>query len=103
MSFPGDSVVKNLPANAGDTGDEGLIPGWRRSPGGGHSNPLQNSYRENPMDRGAWWATVQEVAKIQTRLKRPSTYLTTVLVSLKNEDGSTWIETIFYIDEKILH
>ena len=55
------------------------------------------------MDRGAWWATVQEVAKIQTRLKRPSTYLTTVLVSLKNEDGSTWIETIFYIDEKILH
>ena len=55
------------------------------------------------MDRGAWWATVQEVAEIQTRLKRPSTYLTTVLISLKNEDGSTCIETIFYVDEKILH
>ena len=44
-------VVKNLPANAGDTS---MIPGLGRSPGGGHGNPLQYSCLENPMDRGAW-------------------------------------------------
>ena len=48
----------------------GSIPGLRRSPGGGHSNPLQYSCLENPMDRGAWWATVHRVVKSQTRLKR---------------------------------
>ena len=52
-------VVKNPPANTGDLRDAGLIPGWGRSPGGGHGNPLQYSCLENPMDRGAWWATVQ--------------------------------------------
>ena len=46
--------VENLPANAGDTGDLGLIPGSGRSPGGGHGHPLQYSCLENPMDRGAW-------------------------------------------------
>jgi len=46
-------VVKNLPANARDIEDSGLIPGWGRSPGEGHGNPLQDSYLENPMDRGA--------------------------------------------------
>jgi len=51
-------LVKNLPANAGDVRDAGLIPGMKRSPGGGHGNPLQYSCLENPMDRGAWWATV---------------------------------------------
>ena len=51
--------VKNLPANAGDRRDMGLIPGWGRSPGGGHGNPLQYSYLKNPMDREAWWATVR--------------------------------------------
>ena len=51
-------VVKNPPANAGDPGDVGSIPGLRRSPGEGHGNPLQCSCLENPMDRGAWWATV---------------------------------------------
>ena len=49
---PGGSVVKNLPANAGDTGDSSLIPRLGRSPGGGHGNPLQYSYLENPTDRG---------------------------------------------------
>ena len=44
-------VVKNLPANVGDLGDVSLIPGSGRSPGGGHSNPLQNSCLENTMDR----------------------------------------------------
>ena len=50
-------VVKNPPANAGDMGDAGLIPGSGRSPRGGHGNPLQYSCLENPMDRGAWQAT----------------------------------------------
>ena len=63
-------VTKNPIANAGDTRDLGLIPGWRRSPGGGHGNPLQDSCLENPMDQGAWWATVHRVAKSQTQLKR---------------------------------
>ena len=59
-------MVKNLPANVGDVGDvrdTGLIPGLRRSPGGRHGNPLQYSYLENPLDRGAWWVTVPGVAK----------------------------------------
>ena len=50
--------VKNLPANSGNIRDSSLIPGSGRSPGGGHGNPLQYSCLENPMDRGAWWATV---------------------------------------------
>ena len=59
-------LVKNPPANAGDLGDEGLIPGLGRSPGGGHRNSLQYSCLENPMDRGVWWDTVHGVAKSQT-------------------------------------
>ena len=59
-------VVKNLPAKAGDTGS---FPGSGRSPGGGHGNPLQYSCLENPMDIGAWWATVHGVAQIQRELK----------------------------------
>ena len=54
-------MVKNPPVNAGDVRDVGLIPGLRRSPGGGHGNPLQYSCLENPMGRGAWWATVHRV------------------------------------------
>ena len=71
--FPDGSVVKNLSANAGDAGGVGLIPGSGRSPGGGKGNPLQNSCLENPMDRGAWWATVHSVAKSWTWLKQLST------------------------------
>ena len=52
--FPGGTVVKSLPANAGDGGDVGSIPGLGRSPGVGNGNPLQDSCLENPMDRGAW-------------------------------------------------
>ena len=50
-------MVKDLPANAGDTGDQGSIPGSGRSPGGGKGDPLQYSCLENPVDRGAWWTT----------------------------------------------
>ena len=70
-------MVKNLPANVGDIRDSGLIPGLGRSPGAGNGNPLQYSCLENPMDRGAWWATVHGVAKSQTRLKLLSTHACT--------------------------
>ena len=56
-------MVKNLPANAGDTDS---IPGSGRSPGGGNGNPLQYSCLKNPMDRGAWQVTGHRVAKSQT-------------------------------------
>ena len=61
-------VVKNPPANAEDPRNAGLIPGLGRSPGGGHGNPLQYSCLGNPVDRGAWWATVHGVTKSQTWL-----------------------------------
>ena len=66
MGFLGGSVVKNPPANAEDPCS---IPGLGRSPAEGNGNPLQYSFLENPMDSGAWQATVQRVAKSQTQLK----------------------------------
>ena len=68
-SFPGGSEGKASACNAGDLGS---IPGSGRSPGGGNGNPLQYSCRENPMDRGAWWATVHRIPKSWTQLKRCS-------------------------------
>ena len=59
-------MVKNPPTSAGDIRDVGLIPGSGRSLGGGHGNPLQYSCLENPMDRGAWQATVHRVAESDT-------------------------------------
>ena len=67
-------LVKNLPANAGDVRDRGLIPGLGRFPGGGNGNLFQYFCLENPMDKEAWWATAHSVAKSRTRLKRLSTY-----------------------------
>ena len=61
-------VVKNLPANAGDIRDVGLISGLGRSPGGGNGNLLQYSCLENPMDRGAWQTIVHGVPKSWTQL-----------------------------------
>ena len=72
--FPGVLMVKNPPANAGDIGDMGSIPGLGTSPGGGHGDPLQYSCLENPMDRGAWWAIVHGVTNIQKQLKQLSTH-----------------------------
>ena len=68
--FPYSSAVKNLLANVGDARsvDSGLISGLGRSPGEGHGNSLQYSCLENPMDRGAWQATVHGLTKSQTRL-----------------------------------
>ena len=67
-------AVKNLLASAGDIKETqvGEIPGLGRSPGGGHSNPLQYSCLENPMDRGAWWDMAHGVAKTWTQLKHIS-------------------------------
>ena len=65
-------LVKNLPANAGDTEDAISIPRLGRSPGGGHSNPLQYSCLKNPMYRGAWQATAHRVTKSWTQLKQHS-------------------------------
>ena len=68
-------LVKNLPPNAGDVRDTGSIPGSGRPSGEGHDTPLQYSRMENPMDRGAWRATVNGVAKSWTRLKQLSMYI----------------------------
>ena len=67
-------VIRSLHVSAGDLRDAGSIPGSGRSPGGGNGNPLQCSCLENPMDRGAWWATVHGATKSQTRLQRLRMY-----------------------------
>ena len=69
QACPGGTVVKNLPANAGDAGGLCSIPGSGRSPGVGNSNPLQYSCLENSMDRGVWRATVHGVKKNKTWLR----------------------------------
>ena len=66
IQLPGGSVVQNAPTNAGDSGNAASIPGSGRFPGVGNGKPLQYSGLDNPMDRGAWWATVHGVAKSQT-------------------------------------
>ena len=75
--FPGGTVIKNLPANDGDTIGADLVLGLERSPGGGNDNPLQYSCLENPTDRGVWQAIVHGVAKSQTRV---STHIHTLCV-----------------------
>ena len=66
--FPCGAMVKNPPAKAGDLRDTGSIPGFERSPGGGHGNPPQCSCLENPMDREAWWAAAHGVTESQIPL-----------------------------------
>ena len=74
-------LVKNPLANAGDIRNVGSSPGSERSPGKGHGNPLWYSCLENPMDRGAWWATVRRVAKSRTRLKRLSRHKSAIFLA----------------------
>ena len=64
MGFPSGSVGKEPACNAGDARDIGSIPGSGRSPGAGHGNPLKYSCLENPMDRGAWEATVHRLQRV---------------------------------------
>ena len=112
-----------LPANTGDARGTGLIPGSGRSPGGGNSNPLQYSYLENPVDRGAWRATVHGVAESPNTTKqlninnnqgkdRPPKKLRVLQASVDVERCSLWMglsdshikqqqELMKHIDSKI--
>ena len=81
-------MVKNLPANGGDLGS---IPGSGRSPLEGNGNPLQCSCLENPMDRGAWRATVHGVAESQTDLVTEHTHTYTLYLKLQQKHlGCIW-------------
>ena len=77
-------VVKKLLANAEDIKDACSIPGLGRCPGGGHGNPLQYPCLENPMDRGAQWATVHSIPKSQTQLKQLSMIRKMIFAKDKN-------------------
>ena len=92
--LPDGTVVKNLPANAGDMGDVVLIPGLRRSPGKRNSDSLQYSYLRNPRDRGAWQATVHRVAKewVTTQQQTATKLL---------ESESMVMTQDYYIDRKL--
>ena len=81
-------VVKNLPANAGDIRQEGLIPVLGRSSGGKHGNALHYSSLENPMPRGAWWAPIHRVAQSWTQLK---TWLKRLSSNSRNNDDCTYV------------
>ena len=79
--LPSGSVVKNLPPIAGDAEDVSLIPRSGRSSGEGNGNPLQHSHWENPMDRGAWWATVHGVSKEPGATKHTHKHVNKRLIS----------------------
>ena len=95
-SFPGGSSGKNPPVSAGDVRDSGSIPGLGRCPGGGHGNPLQYSCLENPMDRGAWQATVYGITKSWTRLKWLCTRGGVVDFYFWPWSGYIWSQFLFY-------
>ena len=89
--FPGGSDVK---ASACYEGDHGSTPGSRRSPGEGNGNPLQYSCLENPMDGGAWWATVYRVKKSQTRLSDLTFTFTFLMGKDKKHMEASWWERL---------
>ena len=96
--FPGGSMVKKPPANSGDSGDAGLIPGLGSSRGDRNGRLLQYSCLENPMGRGAWWATVLWVAKSQTWLRDWScTYLSLVYLYIYHNEH--YIFAPYYLTE----
>ena len=91
QGFPGGTVVKNLPANARDAREVGLIPGLGRSPGGGNSNTLQYSYLENTLDRGAWWATVHGGhKKVDTTWQLNSKVNQYIRYNMRNLSSTEW-------------
>ena len=99
--FPDGTMVKNLPANAGDTKDMSLIPGLGRSPGEGNGNPLQYSCLENPMDRGAWQATVYGVVSGSFQFQF---YLFRLSVSSSSVSfGNLFVSRNFSISYKLLN
>ena len=90
MGFPGGSVVKNPPANTGDARDVDSIPGLGRSPGEGNGNLLQNSCLGNPMDKGAWWATVNGVTKESNMTERLTTTIHLIYtLGYRDHNGKT--------------
>ena len=82
MGFSGGTVVRNLPANAGNVKDSGLILGLGTSPGGGNDHPLQYFCLRNSMDRRAWWATVYGVAKKSDTTEHTHTHTHTHTLSI---------------------
>ena len=82
-------VVKNLPANEGDLRDQGSIPGWGRFPGEGNGSPLQYSCLENPMNRGAWRATLHRVTVSLTQLSTDERYVYAWLIHFAVEQKPT--------------
>ena len=90
-------MVKTPSANAEDVGGTGLIPGWGRSFGEGHGNPLQYACQETLMDRGAWLATVHGVAKCQTRLKQLSTHARALLRVKKQASQDQIFKALHFI------
>jgi len=88
-SFPGSSVVKNVPANAGAVGDWDLIPGLGRFPRGGNGNPCQYSCLRNPMDRGSWRAAVHKVTESPKWLSTDP-LPACVVINIKNTTKRIW-------------
>ena len=103
--FLGGAMLKNLPVNAEDTGDVGLTPQLRRSPGEGNYNPLQCSCLGNPKDRGAWWAIVHGRRELDTtehilthRYNKNSNYTRTVEPSRgKIQMGNSYFQICFLV------
>ena len=91
VSFPGSSDGKESACTAGDPVS---IPGSGRSPGEGNDNPLQCSFLENPMDRGAWWATIHGVAKNQTGLNDPHFNSASSVISIIHQFNSLIYQNI---------
>ena len=89
-------VLKNSPANAGDVRDGSLIAGSGRSPGGGHGNPLQYSCLENPLDRGARWATIHRITQNWTRLKWLSAQAQEAPWGCKNEQYPLFSKSLLF-------
>ena len=89
LGFLGGSVVNNLPANAGDAGDVGLIPGLGRSPGEGNGHPLQYSCWENPAVRGAWLTTVHSVAEADVTERQSTACFRTIRENCLNYFGQS--------------
>ena len=93
--------VKNLPVNAGDIKDTGSNPGSGRSPGEVNGNPLQYPFLENPMDRGAWWATVYGITELDLTETTEHTHILWCLTNISK--GTQPKPIFFYLHSKSAH
>ena len=96
QGFPGGSEVK---ASAWNAGDPGSIPGWGRSPGEGNGNPLQYYCLKNPMDRGAWQATVHGVAKESDRTERLHFHFQKVIIEIVALKSVMFVDAFYPLQE----